>query len=243
MKRASATLFVTIVALGFALVRTSNSIGERRAIADSTALLDDGVTRAVVLGDSVAYGAGDETGLGIAGSWDHQLESLGIRASAAINLGINGARTSTVRVLLAREAVRSAIRTADVLIVSIGGNDLYGNASARLLAALWPDHQQEVTLARVDALVRMVRSISPATRIYLLGLYNPYRRASLSGWLDRQVNLWDARLIAHFAAARGVTVVRICDLLQRDERISTMDHFHPGAMGYAAIAARIASSM
>jgi lysophospholipase L1-like esterase len=39
-----------------------------------------------------------------------------------------------------------------------------------------------------------------------------------------------------------MNVSRVCDLLDRDDRISTLDRFHPGTNGYAAIAARIAAA-
>ncbi len=40
----------------------------------------------------------------------------------------------------------------------------------------------------------------------------------------------------------GVTVVRIADVLARADRLSPIDHFHPGTVGYAAIARRIADT-
>jgi lysophospholipase L1-like esterase len=40
-----------------------------------------------------------------------------------------------------------------------------------------------------------------------------------------------------------VIVVRICDLFMKNDRISPLDHFHPGALGYRLIASRIAGSL
>lgn len=237
-----AILLLAGVVAGSAIARRQQAHEVRRVAAARTAL-DDGVLRTVILGDSVARGAGDESGGdGITGALRGQLRSHGLPSATVANLGINGARTGDVRRLLARAAARSAVRTADVIVLSAGGNDLYGDSRARLLAAVLPDRSQARTLARVQRVVAALREVNPAARIYLLGLYNPYRHSPVGAWIDRQVNHWDARLIARFAADRGVTVVRICDLLQRDDRISALDRFHPGAAGYAAIAERIASS-
>lgn len=230
------------VLVAVAIGRWNESI-ELREIAATRASLNDGVLRAVVLGDSVARGAGDERGLGIAGSLDQQFQTLGIRAATVANLGINGARTLNVRKLLESGAAKSAVRTADLIVLSIGGNDLYGDSRARLISGVFPGLQQHRTIANVERIVRKVRELNPSARIYLLGLYNPYRQSSLRSWLDRQVNLWDARLVIRFASSRDLTVVRICDLLNHDDRISKLDRFHPGSRGYQAIAGRIASSI
>jgi lysophospholipase L1-like esterase len=202
-------------------------------------LPDDGVFRAVILGDSVARGAGDESRRGIAGRLDDALVTLGMRTAPTVNLGIDGARTGVVQQLLNQPTAQSALRAADAVIVSIGGNDLYGDSIARLLAGVFPAHSRRRTLARVARVVAEVHRISPAAQIYVIGLYDPYRNA----WIDRQVDLWDAQLIERFAASRRVTVIRVCDLLDRADRISPIDRFHPSASGYTAIAQRIAAAL
>ena len=243
VKRLGLTTLVLLAALGIAAILGHERGIDRLSEARTRRALNDGVLRVVVLGDSLARGAGCERGLGLAGSLERQLAAAGAGTATVANLGLNGARTFNVRGLLARTPARPAVRAADVIVLSIGGNDLYGDPAARLLAALLPGRSQHVTVRKVERVVGAVRKVNPAAHIYLLGLYNPYRRSSHGAWLDRQVNLWDARLITAFAAARGVTVVRICDLLDRDDRISSVDHFHPGSAGYAAISARIAGSI
>ncbi len=196
-----------------------------------------GVIRAVTIGDSVAHGAGDETGRGIAGWLDHELRTRAVPFAPTINLGINGARTYNVVRLLRTRTARSAIRIANVVIVSIGGNDLYGDAVARITTLLSPDLAVRNVAERVKIVVRDIERINPSARVILLGLYNPYLRLQ---FLDRDVNVWDAHLIAMFAADRAVLVERIADIIP--ERLSAIDHFHPSAAGYALIAARVAVS-
>lgn len=212
-----------------------------RSDGEAARTLDDGVLRTVVLGDSVARGAGDERGVGLSGALQNELQDR--PASPVLNLGIDGARSWHVRRLLEQNHVRAAVRSADVIVISIGGNDLYGDSAARLLSRVAPVIQQYRTLARLDRMVATIRQLNPAARVYLLGLYNPYRRSTIASWVNRQVNLWDARLIMRFASSPAVRVVRICDLLERRDRLSSRDHFHPGSAGYAAIAGRIAASL
>jgi lysophospholipase L1-like esterase len=162
-----------------------------------------------------------------------------LSVSATLNLGIDSGRTFNVERLLRQARTNEAIQRSDVIVISLGGNDLYGDPQARLLTAIWPWYQRSRTLERVEHIVRLVQRINPAARIYLLGLYNPYRHTSRGAWIDTQVNLWDAGLIRRFADWPSVTVVRIADLLVRADRLSSIDHFHPGWQGYAAIARRI----
>ena len=172
--------------------------------------------RIVVIGDSVAHGLAPSLN--------------------ATNLGINGARTRNVLALLPR--AQSIVRAADIIVVSIGGNDLYGDNTARLFTTVWPSMAMHRTLDRIESIVAQLHRINPNARVSLLGLYDPYHRASL----DKQVALWDSRLIARFAADRNVQVIRIADLFVWNDRLSERDHYHPSAEGYACIAARIRQS-
>lgn len=195
----------------------------RESLDAARARLDDGVRRIAVLGDSVAHGAGDESGrAGIAG-----------RLGAA-NFGVDGARTHGVLDVLRRADVGAVLRSADIVVVSIGGNDLFGDGAARFLTRLAPAR----AINRIAAIVDRIHAANPAARVVLLGLYNPYR----TPFLDQQVALWDARLIARFARDREVDVVRIADLFAYTARLSPIDHFHPSAEGYALIAARISAT-
>ena len=187
------------------------------------------VAHIVVLGDSVAHGAGDEAGGGISASLQ------------ATNLAVNGSRTWDVARVLRLHNAKSAVRSADAVVISIGGNDLFGDQFAKLESLVWPSMMMSRTIARVDRLVREIHHLNPAARVYLLGLYNPYRDSSLARFLDRQVALWDARLIAHFADQPNVDVIRIADLLFAS-RLSAIDHFHPGHEAYRLIAQRIATT-
>lgn len=203
------------------------------------AATQDGTLRIVVLGDSVAHGAGDERGLGISGALDHQLRSAGVRAEPVVNLGINGARTHHVRELLARADAQAAIARANIVVLSIGGNDLYGDAFAQLFSKTLPSMHQVLVVRDVRGVVDELRALNPALQVDVLGIYNPFRGTA---WIDREVKRWDARLIAEFAAIPNVTVIRIEDLMRQHGRLSSLDHFHPGAAGYAAIAERVRSS-
>src|SRR5262249_50425242 len=130
------------------------------------------------------------------------------------------------------------IRASDAVIVSIGGNDLFGDPMARLTTIVAPQMAMELTIDRIAAIVDRLHTANPAARVVVLGLYDPYPPP----FLDTQVPYLDPSLTARFARDRAVDVVRIADLFAYTDRLSSLDHFHPGAEGYALIAARIAST-
>ncbi len=181
----------------------------------------------VILGDSLAHGAGDETGRGIAGTLE------------AVNLGVNGARTADMMRHLGRNDVRLAMRRARLIVVSIGGNDLFGSSFERVRTLLAPRITTELVVARVAGVIAKIRRENPSANIVLLGLYNPYRETKIGPWLDEQIARWDGRIITRFAANRAVNVIRIADLIDERRAISPIDHYHPSAAGYRAIAERI----
>ena len=181
----------------------------------------------VILGDSLAHGAGDETGRGISGT-------LG-----AVNLGVNGARTADLVRHLERDDVRLAVQRARLIVVSIGGNDLFGSSFERVRTLLAPRVTTELVVARVARVIGKIRRENPSAQIVLLGLYNPYRESNIGPWLDEQIARWDGRIITRFAANRAVNVIRIADLLDERRAISPIDRYHPSAAGYRAIAERI----
>ena len=190
----------------------------------------------VVLGDSVAHGAGDEMGRGIAGAL------ASITHAHVENLGINGARTANVLQQLKRADVRAAVKRAQLIVVSIGGNDLFGNQRERVCALVAPRVTSWFIAARVQRVIARVRRENPSAQIVLLGLYNPYRRTNIGAFLDQQIARWDGRIIARFARWHSLNVIRIADLLDTRAAISPIDRYHPSAAGYRAIAERIASA-
>jgi len=212
-------------------------------VAQAHRRLDDGVWRAVVIGDSVAQGAGDENAIGLAGYLGVELRAKSADPLAPVNLGLNGARTANVAVVLNRLDARAQVAKADLVVISLGGNDLYGDSHARLLTRLLPAIQRRRATIKLAHIVESIERINPAAQVYVLGLYNPYRHSPLAAWLNEQVNLWDGGLIQRLASNQNVTVVRIADLLARGDRMSPLDHFHPGSQGYRAIARRIAETL
>jgi lysophospholipase L1-like esterase len=205
----------------------------------------------LVLGDSLARGTGDESGRGFALD---VLDAMKKRGTAEVaNLSVNGAESAEVKELVTSANVRSLAASADVIVVSVGGNDLShavprGPDAASLRAV------EDVTTARtryaenLRAIVAELRKTNPQAPILLLGLYDPFGQAigpapaaESAARLGASVILrWNDVIAETALSTPGTRIVPSFDLFDgRPDRLA-VDKFHPNRNGYAAIAARMA---
>ncbi|WP_230136457.1 GDSL-type esterase/lipase family protein, partial [Peribacillus frigoritolerans] len=79
----------------------------------------------VAIGDSLTRGTGDETGKGYVGLVIEDLKSEYNRKPIIHNLGINGQVSKELVQQVRQPEVKRQIQAADVILVTIGGNDLF----------------------------------------------------------------------------------------------------------------------
>lgn len=196
--------------------------------------------RVALVGDSLAYGAGDESGKGIAGYLEPALRSHGVHSIVATNLGVTGATTRDLEESLQHPATRTAIQRANAIVVSIGANDframLLGEETDRS-----PFEVIDRVLQNIDGIVGDIRSLNKEARILVLGGYTPIAHERAAALLEPVIAIWDGALMAQFAGDELVTVVRLSDIVNRPDRLSREDSFHPGSEAYQETAKRIAA--
>ena len=117
----------------------------------------------LVLGDSLARGTGDETGLGIGGRLVQELRRRRMPVKDAVNLAVNGARTRDLESQLAGHSVRVLVGEANVIIVSIGGNDVWGDNNFRNAP---PRDPQRVFMDVLSRVTDCVHSASSPSKMY-----------------------------------------------------------------------------
>lgn len=198
--------------------------------------------RVVTVGDSLAYGAGDETHSGIAGRLEDELLARGIRSVETVNHGVNGAQTADLISRLGQERIRKSIASADAIVLSIGANDLFRTPGAREETLRNPLAVATRILDRIDAIVKELHAINPDARILILGAYNPVPRHQYATTINQLIPMWDATLAARFEHDPRVSVVTMADVVS-PERLSRYDSFHPGGAAYAEAAKRIAEML
>jgi lysophospholipase L1-like esterase len=192
-----------------------------------------------VVGDSLAYGAGDEEEKGIAGRLETELAALGIDSVVTTKLGSTGATTRDFGFVLRQPKTRADLAGADAFVLSIGANDLR-EAFLAGGALRSPIDVVDRVLRDIAGTVDELHRINPRARILLLGGYTPIPQERVALFLEPIIALWDAALMVQFIDDPLVSVVRLSDILDRPERLSTLDSFHPGSEAYREAARRIA---
>ena len=196
----------------------------------------------VSIGDSLAYGAGDESGEGIAGRLDDELHTHGFRDVDTVNLGVNGAQTADLLRRLEQKRVRDEIAKADAIVLSIGANDLFRSQHSREEILRSPFGVAERILGRIETIVSQLHEINPRARVLLLGGYNPVPRHEWASTINQYLGMWDLALASRFEKDQRVAVVKMSDIVTA-QRLSRYDSFHPGADAYREAAKRIANML
>jgi len=195
----------------------------------------------LIVGDSLARGTGDDTGLGIGGRLVEDLRHRGITCERPVNLAVDGARTNDLLQRLQSHNTLEVAAQSNVIVVSIGGNDLWGGTDWRNAPPKDPEGVMTGVLDRLSQIVAKLRAANPTARIFIIGLYNPFISAPQGAMLSPIVTRWNARLAERFANDINVAVVPSADLFEWHDRLA-LDRFHPSGDGYALIARRIADT-
>lgn len=195
----------------------------------------------LILGDSLARGTGDETGLGIGGRLVDELKKRNVPVQRATNLAVDGARTPDLLQRLQSHNVLEVAAQSNVIVISIGGNDLWGGTDWRNAPPKDPDAVMARVLDHIDAAVKQLRGVNRGARIFIVGLYNPFISTPNGAMLTPLVLRWNAHMTERFSGDPNVVIVPTADLFAYHDRLSP-DRFHPSGEGYALIARRIADS-
>ncbi|MFF2450447.1 SGNH/GDSL hydrolase family protein [Neobacillus sp. NPDC058068] len=196
-------------------------------------------------GDSLTQGVGDSTNQG---GYLPYLKTLlekekGIQQVDFFNYGITGNRTTQLLKRLKTPEMKADLQKADMVIITIGGNDIMKVVKENFTNLQLPVFTKEKETFR-QHLIQIFEAIvqeNPHASIVLVGLYNPF-----SKWfsdikeMDEIVSDWNKAGQSVVANYPNAYFVPIEDLfLNTDENLLFTDNFHPNDKGYELIAERL----
>lgn len=135
----------------------------------------------VALGDSLTYGQGDdgEKG-GYVGRIREKLANHYHTKVTADNFGVSGDRSDQILDRLNQQKqIRKSLKQADVIIMTVGGNDLMQSLQKDLLTGSSKSVEKDIDQAgqvyqtKLQTLFSAVRKQNPDAPIFVFSIYNP----------------------------------------------------------------------
>lgn len=192
----------------------------------------------LLLGDSIAAGAGvinpDEACYGklVADT----------NGYSYTNEAVSGSPSASLLAKLQRSSVQAAVKNAEIISISIGGNDyLESNWIGLLLSSMTNykmlDRVQASFAENFAKIIESIRALNPRARILVQTIYNPRVGKSFEGLVQQGVNRLNAVYRSYLSAHPGsYTLVDVGSALTGHSDLIAMDSIHPNAAGNVAIA-------
>src|SRR5690625_4845310 len=195
------------------------------------------------LGDSLTQGSGDETKAGgyigiLDNTINHDKEVVEIE-----NFAIHGHRTDQLLARLNDEEVITSIQDADIVLITIGANDIMQVAKENFTNLTFEmfDKERVQFEVRLNDILSNIKDLNSDTHIYLIGLYNPFEQYFQDiEELDDIVDDWNKTSETTVNNYDDTTFIPIKDLFEDAEgSLFSDDKFHPNKTGYQLMANRI----
>lgn len=197
----------------------------------------------VAIGDSLTEGVGDETeNGGYVGILNHTFEDNNLNITVE-NFGKKGNRSDQLLKRLEKEEIASAIKEADMVLITIGANDIMNVLKSNFMNVTMEPFQEERVkyIERLRAIFNKINDLNPDTQIYLIGFYNPFERhfgeikelgMIIDNWNDTGESLTEEYDNVRYIPTKDLFSNSNIDLLAEDE-------FHPNTNGYKLMAKRV----
>ncbi|HDR8171811.1 TPA: SGNH/GDSL hydrolase family protein [Bacillus thuringiensis] len=204
-----------------------------------------GTLQIVSLGDSLTRGVGDKEGIGYIGRVKEDLQKDYKQKVALTNLAVSGAKMPDLLKQMESSGAQYSIKQADVIVLTIGGNDLFPGweSLGKIdLETYRPD--TETFQNEAKKIIEEIRKLNTDSPIFWLGLYNPFEDVEdLKGSSNIVVD-WNASLEKLAINNKNVYITPTFDLFQnRGKDLLYSDHFHPNEVGYTYMADRLVQNV
>ncbi|MDR4887281.1 SGNH/GDSL hydrolase family protein [Fredinandcohnia sp. QZ13] len=199
--------------------------------------------RIVAIGDSLTEGIGDQTESGgYVGILNHTFEDNQLNISIE-NYGKKGNRTDQLLKRLDQDDITSAIKKADIILITIGANDVMKVVKDNFLSLTMEPFNREIDEFedRLRSIFYKMNELNPDVHIYLIGFYNPFEQyfGNIEE-LGMIMTTWNEAGKAVTEEFENVSYIPTADLfVPSDTELLADDRFHPNTLGYKRMAKRI----
>ena len=194
----------------------------------------------LILGDSIGAGVGDDTGLGLGKGYGKLIEKDISREIIVVNLAQPGAEISDMMKVLDDDETIRIISSADIVLISIGGNDVNHlmNSRSQVSTSNY-EETLESYLENLGKAIAFINENNSDVQRAIIGLYNPYGDEVDEETREMLLN-WNYRTELLISSYPNSVYIPIHDLFKYNlDEYLTIDDFHPSADGYNAIVERL----
>ncbi|KAA0546180.1 SGNH/GDSL hydrolase family protein [Bacillus sp. BGMRC 2118] len=197
----------------------------------------------VSIGDSLTEGVGDETeNGGYVGILNNTFEENDLNITIE-NLGKRGNRTDQLLERLEKKEIAAAIKDADIVLITIGANDIMKVVRSNYTnLRIEPFQEEKISyVERLTAILNKINELNPDSQIYLIGFYNPFELYfSDIEQLEMILDDWNQTGESITKEFDNVYYIPTEDLFaSQTDRLLAADNFHPNISGYKLMAQRV----
>ncbi|MED4038586.1 SGNH/GDSL hydrolase family protein [Niallia taxi] len=199
----------------------------------------------VAAGDSLTQGVGDSTGTGGYVPYLQKLfqQEQGIGTVTINNYGVKGNRTDQLLKKIKSAEVKQSISDADMVILTIGGNDIMKVVRDHISNLQLDDFTPQMKTFETNLynVLREIRKDNQQAAIVLVGVYNPFTKwfADVDEMNDivTEWNRTGENILTLYDNTYFVPIEQI--FTETTENLLYTDYFHPNDKGYKLIADEI----
>jgi lysophospholipase L1-like esterase len=196
------------------------------------------------LGDSLTLGVGDEVEkTGYFGRiTNDMIHWKGVKDVDAANLAKRGRRSDQLIKKLDEPDIQSSVKDADLIFLTIGGNDIMKVVKSNLFNLKTEPFYIELGKfeIRLDELFSIIRDLNSDAIIVVAGLYNPFSIvADETNEFEAIIEDWNEAIEVRTIMDGKACFVPVSDLFNSNTNmVYHTDFFHPNAKGYDEMADR-----
>ncbi|WOV88980.1 GDSL-type esterase/lipase family protein [Sporosarcina oncorhynchi] len=197
------------------------------------------------LGDSLTQGVGDEYKReGYYGRVTLAMNDWkGVKKINSSNLAKRGRRSDQLLEQLDDPEIQKKIKKADVIYLTIGGNDIMKVVKKNLFKLESEQFYSELGKFenRLDQVFKTIRALNGDTAIFVVGLYNPFSIITdEKNEFETIIDDWNEAIEIQVVMDGKACFTPVNDLFVGNENlVYHTDFFHPNAKGYESMANRL----